>query len=133
MSHLTIRRSSFKRDQGYYECRAMNVVSTEPAVRRFQVIVDRAQESKSTTKAPQPFRPITNSATTSLYNPARDKVSEDDRTKNTVSVSETTSVSDVSEKPKSLWFQAKPCPMSSYCLNGGTCSLYETVGEYVCQ
>ena len=31
------------------------------------------------------------------------------------------------------WFQAQPCPISSYCLNGGTCSLYETVGEYVCQ
>ncbi|CAG2108245.1 unnamed protein product [Medioppia subpectinata] len=32
-----------------------------------------------------------------------------------------------------LWPQVRPCPIPSFCLNGGTCTLYEAVGEYVCQ
>jgi hypothetical protein len=26
-----------------------------------------------------------------------------------------------------------PCPINSYCLNGGTCLYYEAVGELVCE
>ncbi|KAL1454908.1 hypothetical protein WDU94_009037, partial [Cyamophila willieti] len=26
-----------------------------------------------------------------------------------------------------------PCPLDSYCLNGGSCTYYDTVGELVCQ
>jgi hypothetical protein len=32
-----------------------------------------------------------------------------------------------------LWPQVRPCPIPSFCLNGGACTLYEAVGEYVCQ
>ncbi|XP_039293671.1 protein vein-like isoform X1 [Nilaparvata lugens] len=33
-----------------------------------------------------------------------------------------------------LWpLNGAPCPIESYCLNGGTCTYYETVGEWVCQ
>ena len=27
----------------------------------------------------------------------------------------------------------QPCPIASFCLNGGTCSLYKHLGEYVCE
>ncbi|KZS00816.1 Pro-neuregulin-2, membrane-bound, partial [Daphnia magna] len=34
----------------------------------------------------------------------------------------------------SLWpLIALPCPIDSFCLNGGTCKYYEAVGELVCQ
>jgi len=33
-----------------------------------------------------------------------------------------------------LWpLYGVPCPVETYCLNGGTCFYYETVGELVCQ
>ncbi|RZF40342.1 hypothetical protein LSTR_LSTR006951 [Laodelphax striatellus] len=33
-----------------------------------------------------------------------------------------------------LWpLNGAPCPIETYCLNGGTCTYYETVGEWVCQ
>lgn len=33
-----------------------------------------------------------------------------------------------------LWpLVGSPCPIDSYCLNGGTCTYYETVAELVCQ
>lgn len=39
-----------------------------------------------------------------------------------------------SSSPSSLWpLIALPCPIDSFCLNGGTCKYYEAVGELVCQ
>ncbi|CAG7832739.1 unnamed protein product [Allacma fusca] len=36
--------------------------------------------------------------------------------------------------PTTLWPDpSTPCPIDSYCLNGGTCSYYENIGELVCQ
>lgn len=34
-----------------------------------------------------------------------------------------------------LWpLAGKPCPMDLvYCLNGGTCTYYQTIGEFTCQ
>lgn len=34
-----------------------------------------------------------------------------------------------------LWpLAGKPCPMNLvYCLNGGSCTFYETIGEFTCQ
>lgn len=33
-----------------------------------------------------------------------------------------------------LWpLVGSPCPIDTYCLNGGTCTYYETVAELVCQ
>ena len=29
--------------------------------------------------------------------------------------------------------QGRPCPMASFCLNGATCTMESTYGEYVCQ
>ncbi|XP_069669126.1 protein vein-like isoform X2 [Periplaneta americana] len=38
------------------------------------------------------------------------------------------------ENTTTLWpLFAVPCPVDTYCLNGGKCSFYETVGELVCQ
>ncbi|CAL8099429.1 unnamed protein product [Orchesella dallaii] len=40
----------------------------------------------------------------------------------------------VGTTPTTLWaVPSSVCPFDSYCLNGGTCSYYETIGEYVCQ
>lgn len=38
------------------------------------------------------------------------------------------------ENTTTLWpLYGVPCPVETYCLNGGTCFYYETVGELVCQ
>ncbi|PSN37628.1 hypothetical protein C0J52_25076 [Blattella germanica] len=38
------------------------------------------------------------------------------------------------ENTTTLWpLYGMPCPVESYCLNGGTCQYYDTVGELVCQ
>ncbi|KAF0305991.1 Protein vein [Amphibalanus amphitrite] len=36
-------------------------------------------------------------------------------------------------KPPDSWRAAEACDIPSYCLNGGSCTLYRSVMEYVCQ
>ncbi|CAG2167023.1 unnamed protein product [Oppiella nova] len=88
-SRLEIRRVSHLTDGGYYECRAMNVVSRQPSVARQRVIIT----------SPSKRRPYSSSQTSSTS----------------------------TRGP--LWPQVRPCPIPSFCLNGGTCTLYEAVGE----
>lgn len=42
--------------------------------------------------------------------------------------------SNVQDNTTTLWpLYGVPCPIANYCLNEGTCTYYETVGELVCQ
>lgn len=82
------------RDNGTYECRAMNVVSKQPSVRRIRVFVTGPKPGGGKGQG-----------------------------KNHHSSSFATSTVE----------GVKKCSVLEFCLNGGTCSLYEGIGEYVCQ
>ncbi|RWS13620.1 protein vein-like isoform X1 [Dinothrombium tinctorium] len=105
VSRLEIRNVQPSTDTGYYECRAMNVVAREPSIGRARIVVTRISSASN--------RNHTNRS------PVR---------KTSTKLSTTTA------SPVSLWpMSGRPCPIASFCLNGGTCTLYEVVGEYVCQ
>lgn len=146
----------------------MNVVSKEPAVKRFQVIVLRS-ESASTNGANRgfgadsknngrrKFRPMDgsgrvaggqtavsggppSSSSSHHYSSEGQQPYQQPSTPTSRRPveppdyydSHETGQNPFSRKPIGF-FHGQPCPIPDYCLNGGTCSLYETLGEYVCQ
>ena len=136
----------------------MNAVSKEPAVKRMQVFVIKSANSVASNggaaggnrnRGSSRRRPSTSTSTRPIspsitpYLPPSTSTSKrptDPREFNpSIEVDGASGGSTGSAgnreftERKPGWFQAQPCPISSYCLNGGTCSLYETVGEYVCQ
>lgn len=145
----------------------MNVVSKEPAVKRFQVIVVRSVRDSTSgrwfvdknqlpSRRRRPFTPTVDSRIhtsstripggssqvppSSSLNPNQNypvSVPPSGTSRRPVEPpdyydSHETSQNPFSRKPIGF-FHGQPCPIPDYCLNGGTCSLYETLGEYVCQ
>ncbi|XP_046453807.1 uncharacterized protein LOC124201689 isoform X2 [Daphnia pulex] len=100
-------------DAGLYECRPSNVIGTGTASRSKVTVV------KVTAG------PSSSSSSSSLSDPSSSsKLSGSLRPSNGSS----------SSSSSSLWpLIALPCPIDSFCLNGGTCKYYEAVGELVCQ
>ncbi|XP_054166654.1 uncharacterized protein LOC128964121 [Oppia nitens] len=94
-SRLEIRRVN-PSDGGYYECRAINVVSRHPSTAKHRVYIIKESSGSGKWQSSS-----SSTSTTTTRGP--------------------------------LWPHVRPCPIPSFCLNGGTCTLYESVGEYVCQ
>ncbi|KAH9501669.1 negative regulator of glucose-controlled proteins [Dermatophagoides farinae] len=170
ISQLTIVHASVRRDHGTYECRAMNVVSKEPSVKRFHVNVQWPINHPKHRQSLGNYHHHQNNGKhrhPSSYSGIRKTTinNDDDRigAKNNVIIGTNhhyninhnhhhqilnnnddvesdeihhyhpqvtddgfNSFQDNSEIPQ-------PCPIASFCLNGGTCSLYKHLGEYVCE
>lgn len=109
-------------DTGYYECRAMNVVAREPAVGRVRVIITSIKPSVPLNRTHN--KPI-----------LKKQPSRNPQELSTPFASFTPVVdSNRGTTSGPMWpLKGRPCPISDFCLNGGTCTLFEAIGEYVCQ
>jgi hypothetical protein len=116
MSRLEISRVESS-DSGYYECRAMNVASRQPAAAKTRLIVTLPPKRNANKAAPSSHHLIPIPRNKSRFNniiPGHH------------SGSSTTAAN--------LWpLMGRSCPVEDYCLNGGTCIFFENVIEYVCQ
>nr|CAH0108387.1 unnamed protein product [Daphnia galeata] len=102
-------------DAGLYECRPTNVIGTGTASRSKVTVVKVTAVPSSSSSS---------SLSDSSSSPPSSKLSASLRPVNGSS----------SSTGSSLWpLIALPCPIDSFCLNGGTCKYYEAVGELVCQ
>nr|XP_027200253.1 myb-like protein I [Dermatophagoides pteronyssinus] len=172
ISQLTIIRASVRRDHGTYECRAMNVVSKEPSVKRFHVNVQwpiNHLKHRKTLLGKHNRHPSSSTSSTSFTSSSSSYSSgvrktkiDNDNTRNNViigtnhyNIHQITDNNDNSDDIFNYNHQQQmnnnnnnndgignqniyseipqPCPIASFCLNGGTCSLYKHLGEYVCE
>lgn len=134
-------------DTGYYECRASNAASAEPAVGRARVIVTRPSKRPKSgqprlplTSTPAPSSTTTLTPTTTSRHPyirtTRGSLFTSTPRPPLASSSSSSSSSRKKGGDRSLagsheWVRS--CPIDDFCLNGGLCSFYESIGEYVCQ
>lgn len=118
-SILQIRKVHASMDTGYYECHAINPVSM--SIGRVRVIVTRLVKPSPVGSAP----------------PSKDLPTEGTGTTTTATTAIPFSGPTAESREKLPWapsdWQVRSCPIADYCLNGGQCSFYESVGEYVCQ
>lgn len=133
VSILEIRRVNPSIDTGYYECHARNVLRPEPVIARVRVIVTRPPPT------PKPDTSSTQS-TASNGHPHQQpppKVQQSIGPLPTPPSSGYWPIRGSKDGGKPLvgtsnW-AIRSCPIRDFCLNGGSCSFYESVGEYVCQ
>jgi len=123
-SLLEIRKVRASLDTGYYECRASNALVKEPAVARVRVIVTRPVQS-TTPKSHTQKIPKWSSPSPRLSH---------NKTDSNPTTTLKTVTSTMREPPTPTnEYQTRSCPIPNFCLNGGQCTFYESVGEYVCK
>ncbi|XP_035703079.1 pro-neuregulin-2, membrane-bound isoform isoform X3 [Folsomia candida] len=122
-SILVIRKAR-ESDVGVYRCEAKNVFGSAYASVRVSLspsTLVSASGGATPAISTKPKATTTTTTSTTNTNPVVKKPSS---SFNSIGTTATTT----------LWpLEARECPYDSYCLNGGVCSYFETIGEFVCQ
>ena len=126
LSLLEVRRARPALDTGYYECRASSQGSALPSVARVRVVVTKARGRRPPAQPAPPSQVPSRRATAAAATTTAAAFTTAD------SPRRPTATGSPFLLPPNEW-QARSCPVPGFCLNGGQCTFYESVGEYVCQ
>lgn len=130
---MEIKRVIPSADTGYYECRARNALVKDPAIGRVRVIVTRPKVVTTTPLPSSSFDTFGTLPSDSFGTSSSSGLSNlGGQSPPVVSTNWPIRGKDKPFIGLSDW-AIRSCPIPDFCLNGGSCSFYESVGEYVCQ